>query len=118
MPRDVRVHLDDILEACTRISSYTSELSLEHFRSDQKTVDAVVRNLEVIGEAAKKVPDEVRNVIPVEWKRISGLRDVLIHEYFGIDIDMSGTSCERKFLIWRRESANICEQHDGQVDGS
>lgn len=54
MPRDVRVQLDDILEACKRISTYTAGLSLEGFRFDQKTIDAVVRNLEVIGEAAKK----------------------------------------------------------------
>ena len=57
-------------------------------RADQKTIDAVVRNLEVIGEAAKTVPDEVRKVIAVEWNRIFGLRDVLIPEYFGIDVDI------------------------------
>jgi len=72
VPRDVRVHLDDILEACKRVNTYTSNLSLEEFRGDQKTVDAVVRNLEVIGEAAKKVPDHVRKMIDVEWKPIAG----------------------------------------------
>lgn len=88
MPRDVKVHLDDIVEACRRINRYTSGLSFEQFLSDQKTIDAVVRNLEVIGEAAKKVPEDIRKEIPVEWKRIAGLRDVLIHEYFGIDVEI------------------------------
>lgn len=88
MPRDIRIHLEDIVEASTRISSYTSNLSLDDFRADQKTIDAVVRNLEVIGEAAKKVPDDIRKLIDVEWKRIAGLKDILIHEYFRIDLDI------------------------------
>jgi len=88
VPRDVRVQLEDIVEACTRINIYTSDMSLEHFRSDQKTIDAVVRNLEVIGEAAKKVPDDIRKLIDVEWKRIAGLKDILIHEYFRVDVDI------------------------------
>ena len=89
MPRDYKVYLDDILEASTKIRDYTSGLTLEGFRSDTKTLDAVVRNLEVIGEAAKKVPDDVRSRYPdVEWKKIAGLRDILIHEYFGIDVNI------------------------------
>ncbi len=56
---------------------------------NSKTLDAVVRNLEIIGEAAKKVPGEVRSSAPdVEWKKIAGLRDILIHEYFGIDVNI------------------------------
>lgn len=88
MPRDVNVFLDDIVEACNRVNRYTSGLSFEQFRSDEKTIDAVVRNLEVIGEAAKKLPDHTREKMRVEWKRIAGLRDVLIHEYFGIDVEI------------------------------
>ena len=56
---------------------------------DQKTVDAVVRNLEIVGEAVKKVPESIRLQNPdVDWKKIGGLRDILIHEYFGIDHDI------------------------------
>lgn len=89
MPRDYKVYLDDILEASARIRNYTSGLTLEGFKNDTKTLDAVVRNLEVIGEAAKKVPDDVRSRhSDVEWKKIAGLRDILIHEYFGIDVNI------------------------------
>ena len=90
MPRDIRVHLEDILEACKRVGNYTSGLSLEQFRADQKTLDAVVRNLEVIGEAAKKVPEDVRKAVAVDWRRIAGLKDILIHEYFRIDVEIIG----------------------------
>jgi uncharacterized protein with HEPN domain len=56
---------------------------------DERTVDAVVRNLEVIGEAAKNIPIEIRSALPdIEWQRIAGLRDVLIHAYFGVDLDI------------------------------
>lgn len=88
MPRDFTVFLEDILEACGKIGRYTSELSLEQFRQDEKTIDAVVRNLEIIGEAAKKLPENTRTEITVDWKRIAGLRDVLIHDYFGIDVEI------------------------------
>ncbi len=87
MPRDYKVFLADILEAINKIRSYTASFSLESFSKDEKSIDAVVRNLEVIGEAIKNVPDDVRLKYPdVEWKRIAGLRDILIHEYFGIDV--------------------------------
>ena len=89
MLRDFKVLLDDILEASQRIRSYTAGLSLSELRADQKTIDAVVRNLEVMGEAIKKLPAEVRDRHPdVPWKKIAGLRDILIHEYFGVDLDI------------------------------
>src|SRR3989304_9161226 len=97
MPRDYKVYLDDILEAPTKSRDYTKGLTLEGLKGDAKTLDAVVRNLEIIGEAAKKVPEEIRRGCPdVEWKRIAGLRDMLIHEYFGIDVNIGwGTSRTR-----------------------
>ena len=87
MPRDYKVYADDILQAIGKIRRYTSGLPFEAFAADEKTVDAVVRNLEVIGEAAGKLPESVRAQCPgVDWKRVTGLRNILIHEYFGIDL--------------------------------
>ncbi|MBI3609902.1 MAG: DUF86 domain-containing protein [Nitrospirae bacterium] len=86
MPRDYKVWLEDILEAIQKIHEYTKGMSFKTFAADAKTLDAVVRNLEVIGEAVKKTPENVRSKhADVDWKKIAGLRDILIHEYFGID---------------------------------
>ena len=84
MPRDYRLQLDDILEAIDRVREYTTDISWDAFSSDRKTQDAVVRNLEIIGEAARNLPDEVKEQAPeIEWQKIIALRNILIHEYFG-----------------------------------
>ena len=86
MPRDYKVFLEDILEAIRKIRDYTDGLSLQAFTADAKTFDAVIRNLEIIGEAVKQIPEDIRSLRPeVEWKRIGRLRDILIHQYFGVD---------------------------------
>ena len=89
MSRDYKVHLDDILQSCARIREYVQGYDAKKLKGDQKTYDAVVRNLEVIGEAVKNLPEDVRKEhSEVEWKRIAGLRDILIHEYFAVDADI------------------------------
>ena len=86
MSRDYKVFLEDILEAIGKIRHYTSGLSLQAFPADGKTFDAVIRNLEIIGEAVKQIPDDIRSQRPeVEWRRVGRLRDILIHQYFGVD---------------------------------
>jgi uncharacterized protein with HEPN domain len=83
------VSLQDILEAANWIDEYIRGISFEQFRADRKTVDAVVRNLEIIGEAAKNIPQPLREKSPqIPWARRAGLRDLLIHAYFGVDIDI------------------------------
>ncbi|WP_297090706.1 DUF86 domain-containing protein [Thermococcus sp.] len=77
------------MEAIGRIEEYTSGYTFETFINDKKTVDAVLRNLEIIGEAARNIPDEVRERYPsVPWRRIVGLRNVVIHHYFGVDLSV------------------------------
>jgi uncharacterized protein with HEPN domain len=86
MSRDYKVYLEDILGAIHKIRAYTAGMSLPTFAADAKTFDAVVRNLEIIGEAAKGLPEPVRaRHAEIDWKRIAGLHNILIHEYFGVD---------------------------------
>ena len=88
-PRDWRLRVEDILDAIARIEQYVDGLSFEQFRADQKTVDAVVRNLEVIGEAVRHLSAD-REGLPAEipWTDIAGMRSILIHEYFGVDLNI------------------------------
>jgi len=104
MPRDSRVYLDDILEATRKIMVYTGSLSRAAFLEGEKTLDAVVRNLEVIGEAVKKLPENLRaKHSTVEWKKIAGLRDILIHEYFGLDAEIVWDIVQNKVPALDRE---------------
>jgi len=91
MPRDYRLYLEDIVEAADRIQRYTVEMDFDSFASDDRTQDAVVRNLEIIGEAAKRLPQSAKQRTPdIEWRKIAGLRNILIQEYFGIN----------KVIVW------------------
>lgn len=84
---DFRVYLVDILEAIQKISEYLSDLTFAEFSKDKKTIDAVIRNFAVIGEATKHVPTALKKQHPeIAWKRMAGMRDKVIHEYFGVDL--------------------------------
>jgi uncharacterized protein with HEPN domain len=104
MPRDYKVWLEDILEAVGKIHAYMEGMSQKTFAADPKTLDAVVRNLEIVGEAIKKIPDEVRSKHPaVDWKKIAGLRDILIHEYFGIDVEIIWDIVQNKLPVLEKQ---------------
>jgi uncharacterized protein with HEPN domain len=98
--RDWRLFLKDIGDCAARVIDYVGTMSPEEFFHDSKTVDAVMRNLAVIGEASKKIPTDARRKYPaVEWKKMAGLRDIVVHDYFGIDED----------IIWDVVSVRIPE---------
>jgi len=87
MRRDFRIYLDDILEAIQQIRTYLVDQDEEAFTKDRKTQDAVIRNLEIIGEAAGRLPEQIQKSEPeIDWRKITGLRNLLIHEYFGINL--------------------------------
>lgn len=87
--RQWRLSLQDMAEAVGKVLRYTQGMTREQFFADSKTYDAVLRNLEILGEAAKNIPDKIRNKYPeIEWRKISGLRDIAIHQYFGINEDV------------------------------
>jgi len=89
MPRDYNVFLDDILEATKKVLEYTAGFSYEQFLADRKTVEAVIWNPQIIGEAVKNIPDEIRSgYSDVPWRDMAGLRDIIVHQYFGIKLDV------------------------------
>jgi uncharacterized protein with HEPN domain len=112
MKRDYRDCDQDILTAIDESAEFTRDMAFDAFAQDRKTVNAVVRSLEVLGEAAKCIPDDLRAKAPaVPWKYVAGTRDKLIHEYFGVHLSivwtfvkhLSRTNCRpsgRKSSVW------------------
>ena len=89
-PRADRLLVEDMLESLGRIARYTAGMQKETFLSDRKTIDAVVRNLEIIGEAAARLTVDIRQQLQpgTEWPQIVGLRNRIVHEYFGVDTEV------------------------------
>lgn len=87
--REVEDYLNDIWDAIVAIEEFIAGISLEDFKQDKKTIFAVVRAIEIVGEAVKNIPESCRNKYPeVPWKAIAGMRDKLIHQYFRVDVDV------------------------------
>jgi uncharacterized protein with HEPN domain len=99
MPRSQLLYLNDIAEAAGNIRSYAGDLTFDEFKKDKMRIDAVVRNFEIIGEAAKNLSDELKTRFPAtDWKAVAGFRDTLIHGYFGIDLEILWDIVTRKIL--------------------
>lgn len=96
--RDIRDYINDLIESCENILEFTRGMSFEDFSLDKKTINAVIRCLEVIGEATKKLSIDFRLGYPnIPWKQMARMRDKLIHEYFGVD----------KQMVWQVVEKNI-----------
>lgn len=94
--RDSKLLLADILEAVEKIKKYTAGLSFEMFIEDSKTLDAVIRNFEIIGEAANRLPEEYKDKYPtIDWFRIIGFRNRIVHDYMGIDYKIVWTIVQK-----------------------
>lgn len=84
--REPNLLVEDIIDSANKILLYTDNLTFEAFQKDNKTIDAVIRNFEIIGEAANRLPDDFKDKYPnIDWHRIRGFRNRIVHDYFGID---------------------------------
>ncbi len=106
--RDYKIYLKDILAAVDSIEAFVGGMSFEEFRADDKTTSAVIRKLEIIGEATKQVPDDVRQQYPdIPWKEMAGMRDRLIHFYFGVDYRLVWAAIKQRLPRLREEMRKV-----------
>ena len=106
--RDLSVYIQDIIDSIEKIEEYTTGITEDEFMKNSQVHDAVLRRLEIVGEAVKKVPPSVRGKHPqVPWKKIAGLRDVLIHEYFGVSGKRIWKVVKDDLLVLKSDMAHI-----------
>ena len=87
--RNLKFYFEDIIQALNSIERFVQNMSYDDFVKDDKTISAVIKKFEIIGEAVRYIPIEIREKHPeIQWKDIAGMRDVLVHEYFGIDLQI------------------------------
>ncbi|KAB8314997.1 DUF86 domain-containing protein [Tolypothrix campylonemoides VB511288] len=115
MSRDIRLYFTDILVACEKVLRYTDGMNFKQFIADDRTFDAVIRNLQLIGEAVKNIPVDVRERNPeIEWRKIAGLRDILAHAYFQIENEIIWDIVQNKVSPLLTKVSQLLEsQEDG-----
>ena len=102
--RDWKLRVEDILDCIGKIQRYTAGMTFDQFRIDQRTVDAVIRNFEIIGEAAGYIPESIQDRYPdLAWLEMRGMRNIMIHEYFGVSLS----------IIWRTIELDLTPMANG-----
>ncbi|OGL40710.1 MAG: hypothetical protein A2043_02735 [Candidatus Schekmanbacteria bacterium GWA2_38_9] len=111
MRRSFLLYLEDILESVNSILNYTGNLSFDELIIDKMRLDAIVRNFEIIGEASGKIPQDIKDKYSfIEWRKISDFRNVLAHEYFGIDYEIMWEIIKNKLPDLQKDTKSILEK--------
>ena len=106
--RPADLYIEDIKEAISKIESFTNDMSFDDFIKDDKTMDAVIRNIEIIGEAAKHIPPDIRlKHVEIPWKEIIGTRSKVLHEYFGVDEKILWKTIQEDLPLLKKQIRSI-----------
>ena len=109
--KNPKVFLEDILESIERIEKYTKGKTLKEFLNDYEKQDAIIKRLEIIGEAVKNIPAEIKKKhSEIPWKDITGMRDVLIHEYFGVIMERVWDTAKNDIQKFKKQITELLEK--------
>jgi len=102
------IFIEHILESITLIQNYVNQLTKEDFLSLSEKQDAVIRRLAIIGEAAKNISPELKQSYPtIPWQKIIGMRNILIHKYFGVDVELTWNTIQKELPVLKQELLNL-----------
>ena len=115
--REFTLYLEDMLQSMQRIEEYIGDLDFRKFKMTYLVVDAVVRNFEILGEASKKIPTNIQDKYPeIPWKKMYGLRNLIAHEYLGIDYEMIWEIAKNNLPQNREDLVRIIEKEKTERD--
>lgn len=116
MKRDVGVFVEDILESIKRIEEYTQNITEENFYKNVPIQDAVIRRFEIIGEAVKHIPQSLKSKYPdIPWKKITGTRDIFIHEYFGVKLERVWKTIKEDLIPFQEQIRVMLQEIDSKA---
>lgn len=115
MRRGYLLYLEDILASTVKVLKYAMDMSYENLLKDEMRLEAITRNLEIIGEASVKVPQDIKDKYPfIEWRKISDFRNILAHEYFGIDYEIMWNIINDKLPVLETRIKTVIAQEQKQ----
>ena len=110
--RDWRFRIQDILKSIQKIEAYIEDMTASQFKKNELVIDAIVRNLEIIGEASKNIPLTTRRLYPnVPWNQMNGMRNILIHEYFGVDVPTVWHTARNHLPLLKKQLESILAEN-------
>jgi uncharacterized protein with HEPN domain len=110
MTREIKLFIEDILQSIDAIELFTKKLSKKDLSTDRLHQSAIVRELEIIGEAVKNIPENIRNKYPpIEWKKIAGMRDIIIHTYFKLNLDSTWDTIKNDLPVLKKQMNKVLD---------
>jgi uncharacterized protein with HEPN domain len=111
MKKDAKTFIDHIMECISLIEKYKKDCTKQKFMHDVQLQDSIIRRIAIIGEAVKNIPGEIKNKYPeIAWKEIAGMRDILTHEYFGIDLELTWETVKKDIPKLKKQLITILKE--------